>query len=171
MLKKALDGDQQNYENGRRWTKKIKEGGVDIEDTRCGPHHIRPKSDERVDQMKDELSHHRGWSVRQIAEKFGILESYVHEVLTEKLGLKKIMKVKFLTLSLKIRRYFGLMANIITSSCIHVIQAYWSAHQPLMKVGCRCASLNRRPRQMFGEVLGKMFRPFHVQSWRSLRGC
>ena len=91
MLEKALDGGQQNYENGRRWTKVIKEGGVDIEDTRRGPHHIaRPKLDERVDQIKDELSHHRWWSVRQIAEKFGILESTVHEVLTEKPGLKKI---------------------------------------------------------------------------------
>ena len=124
MLEKALDGGQQNYENGRRWTKVIKESGVDIEDTRCGPHHIRPKLDERVDQIKVELSHHRGWSVRQIAEKFGILESTIHEVLTEKLGLKKIMKVKFLTLSLKIRRHFGLMVNIITSSCIYIIQAY-----------------------------------------------
>ena len=116
MLRKALDGSQHSYESVRRLTKSIKEGRVDIKDIRGGAHHIHPESDERVNQIKDELSQHRGWSVRHIAEKLGIPKTTVHEILTEKLGLKKVMKVwvpHTLTEDQKIFRIEGCHNNLL----------------------------------------------------------
>ena len=60
ILRKAFNKPQKSYENLRCLTKEIEEGIVDIEDPRGGLYHIQPESEERVDQIKDELSHHRG---------------------------------------------------------------------------------------------------------------
>ena len=69
ILRKAFNGCQKSYKNLLRLTKEIEEGLVGIEDTLGGVYHIHPESEERVDRIKNELSHHGGWCVRELAEK------------------------------------------------------------------------------------------------------
>ena len=47
----------------RGLTKENEGTRVDIEDTRGGVYYIHPELEERIDQIKDELSNHRGWCV------------------------------------------------------------------------------------------------------------
>ncbi|EZA49234.1 hypothetical protein X777_12493 [Ooceraea biroi] len=85
MLKKAYGSDSMSKTQIFRWHKTFKDGRESVEDE---PRSGRPE--ENVNAVLSVLNRDHRMNVRMIAEEVGISKTIVHEIITEKLHMRKI---------------------------------------------------------------------------------
>lgn len=91
LLKTALGPRSYKQRTVYDWVRNIKEGRTDVSEARGGPHRTHSKRKERVEEIKEKLAEHRGWSLRELAHETGIPRSIVGEIIKKNLEMRKLM--------------------------------------------------------------------------------
>ena len=90
-LVSGLEGKALGLKTVEYWVTKMNKGRTDIEDTRGRAYRVAPDKDQRIDRIKLCFRETRAWSVAQLSLEVNVPPASLWRILTDELGLKKIM--------------------------------------------------------------------------------
>lgn len=90
MLKEAFGDDCMSYSQAKKWHKAFREGREDVNDEARSGRPSTSLTEENVTRVRELLNTDRRMSVRMMGEQLNLPKTVVHEIVSEKLGMRKI---------------------------------------------------------------------------------